>query len=130
MPGGDATGPAGAGPRTGRRAGYCSGYNAPGFMNTGFGRGRGFGPGFRRGFGRCFGRGFGRCFGWGFQQAEPFYPAYPEQGSPQPTKEQEKQMLEQEANNIEEEEKALKQEKEELNKRLRELEKDSSKKQK
>jgi len=33
MPGGDGTGPWGLGPRTGRRAGYCSGYNTPGFAN-------------------------------------------------------------------------------------------------
>jgi len=35
MPGGDRTGPMGAGPMTGRRAGYCAGYySAPGFNNT------------------------------------------------------------------------------------------------
>lgn len=33
MPGGDRTGPWGLGPRTGRRAGFCSGYRMPGFMN-------------------------------------------------------------------------------------------------
>ncbi len=33
MPGGDRSGPQGAGPRTGRAAGYCSGYNQPGFSN-------------------------------------------------------------------------------------------------
>ena len=33
MPRGDRTGPAGAGPMTGRRAGYCSGFSAPGFAN-------------------------------------------------------------------------------------------------
>lgn len=33
MPRGDRTGPMGAGPMTGRRAGYCRGYNAPGFAN-------------------------------------------------------------------------------------------------
>jgi len=47
MPGGDRTGPWGLGPRTGRRAGFCSGYNMPGFMNR-----RVFPP---------FG---GRWFGW------------------------------------------------------------------
>jgi hypothetical protein len=30
---GDGTGPAGMGPMTGRAAGYCAGYNMPGFMN-------------------------------------------------------------------------------------------------
>jgi len=48
MPRGDGTGPAGMGPMTGRAAGYCAGYNMPGYMNpyggrmgAGFGRGRG-----------------------------------------------------------------------------------------
>lgn len=48
------------GPRTGRAAGYCSGFDAPGFMNgaprggggrgLGFGRGRGGGRGWRNRF--------------------------------------------------------------------------------
>lgn len=33
MPGGDRRGPRGDGPRTGRMAGYCSGYDQPGCMN-------------------------------------------------------------------------------------------------
>ena len=33
MPWGDGTGPWGLGPRTGRGAGFCSGYPVPGFMN-------------------------------------------------------------------------------------------------
>jgi len=33
MPLGDRTGPAGQGPMTGRRAGYCVGYNVPGYLN-------------------------------------------------------------------------------------------------
>jgi hypothetical protein len=36
MPRGDRTGPGGLGPMTGRMAGYCAGFNRPGF--TGFGR--------------------------------------------------------------------------------------------
>lgn len=47
MPFGDRTGPQGLGPRTGRGAGYCSGFGMPGSMNPvpggagiGFGRGR------------------------------------------------------------------------------------------
>lgn len=50
MPGGNGTGPMGMGPMTGRAAGYCAGYPAPGFANPvsprlglGFGRGRGRG---------------------------------------------------------------------------------------
>ena len=54
MPRGDGTGPAGMGPMTGRRAGFCAGYATPGFLNPvlgtfpgaiglgGFGRGRGW----------------------------------------------------------------------------------------
>ena len=57
MPRGDKTGPCGAGPMTGRGAGYCAGYNVPGFMNPtgGYGQGRGRRRG--RGWGRGFGRG-------------------------------------------------------------------------
>lgn len=53
MPRGDGTGPAGMGPMTGRAAGYCAGYSAPGFTN-GAVRG-GFG-----GYGGRGGRGGGR----------------------------------------------------------------------
>ena len=37
MPGGDRTGPAGMGPMTGRRAGYCAGLKIPGVANPGRG---------------------------------------------------------------------------------------------
>jgi len=57
MPGGDRTGPAGAGPMTGRAAGYCAGYPVPGHTNP-IG-GRGF---FGRGMGRGGGRGFRRSY--------------------------------------------------------------------
>jgi hypothetical protein len=60
MPRGDRTGPWGAGPMTGRAAGYCAGYSVPGFMNPTGGYGRGWGRGRGRGFGRGWGRGFGR----------------------------------------------------------------------
>lgn len=68
MPGGDRTGPMGMGPRTGRAAGYCAGFGAPGFANPmpGRGYGRGRGAGFGRGMGRGFGRGPGRGFGRGW----------------------------------------------------------------
>jgi hypothetical protein len=50
MPGGDGTGPAGLGPMTGRAAGYCAGYQVPGYMNPVGGRGYwGWGWGFRGG---------------------------------------------------------------------------------
>ena len=37
MPRGDRTGPMGMGPMTGRGAGYCAGYDVPGFMNNLYG---------------------------------------------------------------------------------------------
>jgi len=52
MPGGDRTGPMGAGPMTGRAAGYCAGYPGPGSMNVIGGRGFGGGGGGRGGRGR------------------------------------------------------------------------------
>jgi len=55
MPGGDGTGPMGAGPMTGRGAGYCAGFAVPGFVNLGFGGGF-FGRG------RCGGRGWRNMF--------------------------------------------------------------------
>ncbi|MGC9334310.1 MAG: DUF5320 domain-containing protein [Anaerolineae bacterium] len=57
MPAGDGTGPMGMGPMTGRGAGFCSGYEAPGWANPV--PGRGFGLGWGRG-GAWGGRG-----GWG-----------------------------------------------------------------
>ena len=52
MPTGDKTGPAGNGARTGRGAGYCAGYEIPGYMHRGprmgFARGMGRRRGFRR----------------------------------------------------------------------------------
>ncbi|HSG28548.1 MAG TPA: DUF5320 domain-containing protein [Candidatus Krumholzibacterium sp.] len=58
MPGGDRTGPAGEGPGTGRGAGYCSGYDVPGYDDPvpggRVGRARG-----RRAAGQAPGRGRG-----------------------------------------------------------------------
>jgi hypothetical protein len=59
MPGGDRTGPAGAGPMTGRGLGYCSGNTAPGYAYGRGGFGGGYGGGFRRAPGTG-GRGRGR----------------------------------------------------------------------
>ena len=56
MPAGDGTGPMGMGPMTGRAAGYCGGYDAPGWANPV--PGRGFGLGWGRG-GAWGGRGAG-----------------------------------------------------------------------
>ncbi len=60
MPAGDGTGPMGMGPMTGRAAGFCAGYNMPGYANPIPGRGLGWG--FGRGFWGWGGRGGGR--GW------------------------------------------------------------------
>ncbi len=54
MPRGDRTGPAGMGSMTGRRVGFCAGYNAPGFITPGY-----CGAGYGRGCGRGYGRGMG-----------------------------------------------------------------------
>jgi hypothetical protein len=71
MPWGDGTGPRGYGPMTGRGAGYCAGYNVPGYANPVGGRGFGCGFGRGRGFGRGFG--WGRGFGRGYGYYEPSY---------------------------------------------------------
>jgi hypothetical protein len=91
MPRGDRTGPLGAGPMTGRAAGYCAGYSVPGFMNSTGGYGRGWGRGHGRGFGRGWGRGFGR--GWYTYPppvvGQPVYPqAYPPVTQPQSPKQE------------------------------------------
>jgi len=101
MPGGDRTGPAGLGPMTGRAAGYCAGYQVPGFANPVGGRGYG-GWGRGGGFGR--GRGFGRGFGWGAAAygyppqtaASNLYP-YPQPAQAQMSPEQELNALKQNA---------------------------------
>jgi len=95
MPAGDGTGPAGMGPMTGRAAGYCAGYPAPGYMSPLPGRGMGFGRGLGRGFrgGRGWG-GFGR--GPFVTASYPYAAASPWYGSPYgagPTREQEADVL-------------------------------------
>jgi len=107
MPGGNGTGPAGAGPMTGRGMGFCAGYSVPGYANFGGGRGMGMGRGLRMGMGR--GRGFGQGFGWG-GFANP-YPA------PQrPTAEQELEALKGQASYFENSLKEINQQIEELQK--------------
>ncbi len=96
MPGGDRSGPRGEGPRTGRAAGYCSGYDVPGYMNPVAAYGGGGG---RRGgrIGGGFGRGYRHMYyatglpRWsrGGLGRQPFYPYgydgyeadYPQAGS-------------------------------------------------
>lgn len=92
MPQGDRTGPSGQGSMTGRGMGFCAGFNAPGFMNFGFGRGRGFGWRARA------------IQSMPIQQVQPAVI----------TEKQEKQFLEQEIN-------SLKEEMKEIEKRLKEL---------
>ncbi len=104
MPWGDRTGPMGMGPRTGRAAGFCSGFNTPGFMNPGFGFGRG--------------RGFGRGFAW---RVPTNYPA-PVQPY-QPTKTEEIADLKAEREAIENERKAIVEDLKAIDARLKELEK-------
>ena len=73
MPRGDRSGPMGMGPMTGRAAGYCAGYDVPGYAGPAPGRGfgMGWGGGWRRrhwryatglpGWAR-----FGRAPAWGY----------------------------------------------------------------
>ncbi len=105
MPFGDRTGPLGQGPMTGRGAGYCAGYETPGYANPG-----GFGFGFGRGFGRGYGRGFyghGVAPRWGWN--------VPASAAPEPSKEQELDMLKGQAD-------ALKRSLEQIEKRMQDLE--------
>ncbi len=107
MPRGDGTGPAGDGSMTGRSAGYCAGYQTPGYanpgpgLNLGLGRGFGRGRGFRS-FGRfpAYGRGFYRPVAVGYRE---------------PSKEEEHTYLKNVMTSLEEELKEVK-------KRLREIE--------
>jgi hypothetical protein len=65
MPGGDRMGPWGAGPMTGRAAGFCAGHGMPGYANPMPGRGMAFGRGWARG-GRGGGMAWGRRGGRGY----------------------------------------------------------------
>lgn len=84
MPRGDRTGPLGRGPQTGRAAGFCAGFGAPGCANPtpGYGFGRRW-AGFGRGRGLGLGRGFGPFFAW----------KYGYYGAQQPDREVEKERL-------------------------------------
>ncbi len=127
MPRGNRMGPDGFGPMTGRGAGYCAGFSAPGYANPM--PGRGFGMGAGRGFGRGAGMGFGRGAGRGFRRGgyrnmcyggpglTPFgdYPAHPG-AYPQPDPEWEKNALKNQAE-------ALSSELDFIKARLEELEK-------
>ncbi len=109
MPAGDGTGPAGMGPMTGRAAGYCAGYSAPGYMNP-VPRGR---MGYGRGPGRGYGYGFGRGFRWPVAYPANYRP-YPDSNYAYGSAESEAEYLENAAN-------SLKAELDEIQKRLEDL---------
>lgn len=125
MPRGNGLGPNGAGPMSGRGLGFCAGYDAPGYMQQGFGGGYGSrGRGFRQGFGRG-GRGYGLGFrrggmvpqGYGFPPYGPEY--YPEGPYASYTKEDEAADLREQAD-------FYKTRLQQLEKRLNDLEKSGS----
>jgi hypothetical protein len=108
MPRGNRRGPWGEGPMTGRGAGYCAGYEAPGRMNPteGGGRGRGLGWGGGRGceggYGMVWPHGWGgrgRASGWG--AAEPVWNPGPFYGAPAHSRESEVLMLREQATHVE-----------------------------
>ncbi len=118
MPWGDRTGPMGRGPMTGRGAGYCAGYNVPGFANNA--------PGMGRGLGR--GRGFGRARGFWRGQFEPVQvPVQQAYGYPvQPvrlTKDQQSEILEAEKKDLEAELDEIQKEIKQISKNIEELRK-------
>ena len=119
MPRGDHTGPLGQGPRTGRAAGYCAGYDMPGYMNPLLGRGfwgrgcgRGGGRGWRNRFYATGLTGWQRAwFGGGWLRDEPYPVAY---GVPLPTREQQVSMLQADLRCLEQTAEQLRQRIEEL----------------
>ncbi len=126
MPRGNGTGPAGFGPMTGRAAGYCAGYSAPGYANpvrgrgfSGYGRGGGF-NGYGRGLGGG-GRGWrNRYYATGMPYWAREYAPYPgTQGygyaAPELTREAEAKILKEQAEFMQNEISAI-------NDRIKELE--------
>jgi len=107
MPGGDRTGPMGFGPMTGRRAGYCAGYDLPGFANPV--------PGYGMRFGGRFG-GWGGGHGWRHWYYATGIPGWARPGYVSPTREQELAGLKSEAE-------ILKSQLDAINRRIEEMEK-------
>lgn len=70
MPGGDRTGPMGMGPMTGRAAGYCAGYDVPGYVSP-----MPWGGGYSMGWGRGWGRGY-RWRHWRYGAGWPGWPRF------------------------------------------------------
>lgn len=122
MPAGDGTGPRGMGPMTGRGAGYCAGYGAPGYANPmpgwgfdmGWGRGGGWGRGWRNMYYATGLPGWAR-YGYAPAWGAPLAAAYGPYGAP-PTREQETEFLKSQAE-------MLKKELEAISQRIAELEK-------
>ena len=112
MPAGNRTGPMGMGPMTGRGAGYCSGYDMPGYANPGPGRA------FRMGWGAGGGGGRGwRHRNWYYATGVPGWARWGYAPcAAAPTREQETEMLKSQAD-------WLKQQLDEIGQRLEELEK-------
>ena len=102
MPRGDGSGPMGLGPMTGRRAGYCADYDAPGYANPAprLGRARGF-------------RGGGR--GWRHWFYATGLPRWARAGFASPTPQQEAEALKEQAG-------WLKDQLDAINKRIEEIE--------
>jgi len=106
MPRGDRTGPGGRGPRTGRGAGYCTGYPIPGFRNPVPG-GRGFRhmyyatglPGWARG-----------GYGSGPAAPTPFYPPPAEYTGESISAKEKKEFLQAQLNQLNEQAEELKKE--------------------
>jgi hypothetical protein len=117
MPRGDRTGPLGGGTMTGRAAGYCAGFGAPGYTHPGPGRSFGTGSGRIRG---AWSQGFGGGRGWRnrcyavFSGRQRFAYAYPTPYA-QPDPAMEKQSLKSHAE-------ALQSELDAVKKRLTEIE--------
>jgi len=117
MPRGDATGPAGEGPMTGRGAGYCAGYDAPGYgpPMPGPGFGMGFGGGWGRGWrwrNRFYATALPRWARFGYAAPGAVPPAYAA-----PTREQELDALKRQAE-------MLKSQLDVINERVSELDKE------
>jgi hypothetical protein len=118
MPKGNRRGPENAGPITGRAAGYCAGFNTPGFRNTvpgqgfraGFGRGRGAGGG-----GGC-GRGWRNMF---FATGQPGWMRFGGNAAQLPNNdpETEKQVLKTQADHLQSELTSIQQRLEEIDKK-------------
>jgi hypothetical protein len=128
MPRGDGTGPAGQGPLTGRGAGYCGGYDLPGYANPipRYGRGMGWGGAWGRGRGWRYGYHRTGLPGWARFACAPAWGA-PAWGAPPaaygpyaapPSREQEVELLQTQAE-------WLKQELDAIAKRIAELEQEA-----